>query len=205
MSRRRYVALGDSTAVGYGAAPTDGYVPRLHARLAGAVAGLVNLGCCGARTACVATDQAPRIPEAAALITVGVGANDVVHATGLDQVRSSWRALGQALSRREAPVVIGNVPDLSLAPIAALVPRAAYQHRVDAVNEIIAATCERHGFVLADLHAATRALAAAAGGPSAALFCGDGFHPSAACYRALAEAWWPAVASALGDAGRRSA
>src|SRR5688500_11025965 len=114
----QYVALGDSTAAGFGAARGQGYVERIHARLAGRPQ-LINLGSCGARSRCVADQQVRRVARAAPLVTVGVGANDVVHATPVPEVRATWRRIGDALARIEAPVVVGNVPDLSVAPIAA--------------------------------------------------------------------------------------
>ena len=209
LDRRLHVALGDSTAVGTGARADQGYVALLHRRMAAAgPVELRNLARARARSACVLRDQIPLLPARADLVTVGVGANDVTHATDLDQLERTWDRIGEALEGRAPVVAVGNVPDLSLTPVADLVPRAWFEGRLDALNHLLARVCARHGLDLVDLHAATSAVRRAhrPGDEAArrALFCPDGFHPSAAGYAVLADAWWSAIEPRLA-AGRRAA
>lgn len=197
----RYVALGDSTAAAYGVRADEGYVARIHRRAAGGTLRLINLADSGARSACVLRDQLPHMPAAPALITVGVGVNDVVHGTDLARLGATWGRMGNALARTGAAVVVGNLPDLSLAPVAEMVPRKHFEGRIAAINRIIGDTCAQHGFELADLHGATSALGLD-GVARRVLFCSDGFHPSAAGYLVLARVWFPVVDRALAAARR---
>ena len=79
-----WVALGDSTAQGIGASSIDhGWVPRLHAALhdAGRPHALVNLSRSGAHSTHVIDEQLPmldHLPYAASIVTICVGANDLV-------------------------------------------------------------------------------------------------------------------------------
>lgn len=187
-----YVALGDSTAAGYGTAPGAGFVDRI-ARLSGAP--LTNLATSGARSACVARDQVPRLRARPSLVTVAVGTNDVVYRTPVEALRRTWRRLGVALRALGAPVVVGNVPDLSLAPISALFSPSFYVDQVAALNHLIGETCARHGFGMVDLHQVSRDYPDRAG--AARLFGPDGFHPSAEGHAELAAAWWPVVERSL--------
>ncbi|EME60954.1 SGNH/GDSL hydrolase family protein [Amycolatopsis decaplanina] len=79
--RPLWVALGDSMTQGIGARTiTGGWVPRLNTRVGGRFA-VVNLSTSGARVADVLGDQLPRmltLPSAPALVTVLIGANDML-------------------------------------------------------------------------------------------------------------------------------
>ncbi|WP_290050178.1 SGNH/GDSL hydrolase family protein [Amycolatopsis solani] len=79
--RPLWAALGDSMTQGIGAETiTGGWVPQLNARL-GEPFAVVNLSASGARIADVLDDQLPRLlalPSPPALVTVLVGANDML-------------------------------------------------------------------------------------------------------------------------------
>lgn len=76
--RPLWVALGDSMTQGIGAHDVEGgWVPRLNARL-GRPFAVVNLSASGARVQDVLDDQLPRLPAAPMLVTVLVGANDML-------------------------------------------------------------------------------------------------------------------------------
>jgi len=98
-----------------------------------------------------------------------------------------------ALASLRAPVVLMNIPDLALAPVAARYDSSLYERRIEVFNEHVEATAARHHFTLADLFGATKRL-----GGKAGLFSPDGFHPSAEGYQEWAAQLWPSVRAALG-------
>jgi acyl-CoA thioesterase I len=101
-----YVALGDSTAQGVGAAdPASGYVGRLAADLereSGRSVRVVNLSVTGARAADLVREQLPVLEELRAarptpsLVTVTIGANDTGR-TDPDRFRVDMSAIVAAL------------------------------------------------------------------------------------------------------------
>ncbi len=83
-----WVALGDSAAQGLGAEhPADGYVGQSHEHLINSTGQpwrVVNLSCSGATIGDVLEQQLPRLatlPDAPALVTCGVGTNDLLRFT----------------------------------------------------------------------------------------------------------------------------
>jgi acyl-CoA thioesterase I len=197
------LALGDSTGAGVGAEVGGGYPQRLLRRLLAVHPGarLVNLCQSGARTGDLLDTQLPRAKRTAAdLVILGIGINDVglqlpeeAFSFNLEQIAVGLGAVG-------APVVICNIPDLALAPVAARIDRAMYEKHIELYNSHIEATAARHGFIHVDLFAASQRLHGTPG-----LFCPDGFHPSAAGYDAWADAMWPAVREVVAGAPARAA
>ena len=197
-SRFTYVALGDSTGLGLGASNGEGYVDRLYQRLLPLRPGarLVNLCESGAGAADVLETQVPRARRAEpSLVTLGIGINDVTwqvpeeaFAINLEEI-----AIGIAIGSLRAPVVLMNIPDLALAPIAVRYDSSLYERRIEVFNEHVEATAARHHFFLVDLFGATKRLRGKAG-----LFSSDGFHPSAEGYEEWTAHLWPAVHAALG-------
>jgi len=195
-SRFTYLALGDSTGVGVGASTGGGYVDRLYQRLLPLRPGarLVNLCESGAGAADVLEAQAPRARRAQpSLITLGIGINDVTWQVPDEAFAVNLEQIAVALASLRAPVVLMNIPDLALAPVAARYGSSLYERRIEVFNEHVEATAARHHFTLADLFGATKRL-----GGKAGLFSGDGFHPSAEGYQEWAAQLWPAVRAALG-------
>ncbi len=199
----RYVALGDSTAVGVGAESGGGYPERLWQRLraTGVHAGLLNLGVSGATSADVLRGQTSKASAAKAqLVTVGIGTNDLWRGVSPDALGANVRAILQAVSAPGTRVVVSNVIDLALTPIAQqalpflqLSPDLL-RGRVDAFNAQIArAAADVQGVHLFDLHAALRQQ------QSPEYFSPDGFHPSGAGYARWAELLWPLAAPALAE------
>jgi acyl-CoA thioesterase I len=193
-----YVALGDSTGVGVGASHGGGYPDRLLRRLLAIRPGarLVNLCESGARTAEVREDQVPRaLRTTPRLVTLGIGINDVGLSNPEEAFAVNLEEIATPLATLGAPVVLVNIPDLALAPVAALVDRSRYERRIEVFNEHIEATAARHRFFLVDMFAASQRLRGTPG-----LFSPDGFHPSVAGYEEWAEAMWPTVEAALAEA-----
>ncbi|MFL5313189.1 MAG: SGNH/GDSL hydrolase family protein [Myxococcales bacterium] len=191
-----YLALGDSTGVGVGASSDGGYVDRLYRRLLPLLPGaqLVNLCESGAGAADVRETQVPRARRSQpSLVTLGIGINDVTWQVPEEAFAINLEEIAVALGALRVPVVLMNIPDLALAPIAARYDSSLYERRIEVFNEHVEATAARHRFALVDLFTATKRLRGKAG-----LFSADGFHPSAEGYQEWAAHLWPAVRAALG-------
>ena len=190
-TRFTYLALGDSTGVGVGAREGGGYVERLHRRLLAVRPGasLVNLCQSGATSADVRDDQVPRARRvAASLITLGIGINDVTWQAQEEGFAINLEEIAVALASVRAPVILMNIPDLALAPVALRFDAFLYERRIEVFNEHVEATAARHHFTHVDLFAATKRLRSRAG-----LFSSDGFHPSAEGYEEWTAQLWPAM------------
>ena len=186
------VALGDSTAAGVGAARGGGYPEHLASRLRreGLSVGLTNLGVSGARTADVVQGQLKRaIAAQPTLVTLGIGTNDLWRGTELESFRDDLERIARRLKQTGAPVVVSNLPDLALAPVAQLVPSSLYEGRIEPFNDAIAEVARAQGLHLVDLYEASRLYIPT----HPQFFSGDGFHPSEAGYAQWAEFLYPTV------------
>ena len=191
-----YYALGDSTAIGQGAEQGGGYPARIARKLeqSGVPVKFTNVAAGGATIAELRHEQVPRAVAAhPTLITLGIGINDLVQDRKLADFSRDLEIAADFLGRTKATIVISTIPDLSLSPSAKGGP-TSLGRRIEAFNATIALVAERHGFVVADVHGATRRAIRDRG---AELFSRDGFHPSAAGYELWAEAMWPAVERAV--------
>lgn len=194
----RYVALGDSTGVGVGASNDSGYPERLYRRLkaAGVPAGILNLAQSGATTSdLVRTQLSKAVAAKPALITLGIGSNDLWRMVPPTTFSSNLQRIADQLERSGAHVVVSTLVDLTLAPIAAMVesllgvPLAMVGQRIAELNEQLLALSKRPRFEVVNLfdlthqekHRVTQ------------LFSSDGFHPSSLGYDRWAETLWPRV------------
>jgi lysophospholipase L1-like esterase len=174
-----------------GADSGGGYPQRLLHRLASVHPGarLVNLCESGATATTLIETQLPRVKRTPAnLILLGIGINDLGLQRPEEAFTINLEQIAVTLAGHGAPVVICNIADLALAPVAARMDRAIYERRIQLYNTHIEATAARHHFAHVDLFAASRRLSGMPG-----LFCADGFHPSAEGYEVWADAMWPAV------------
>jgi len=191
-----YVALGDSTATGVGAEQGGGYPDRLARRLvaSGVPVRLVNLGVAGATSEDVRRTQLPKLLAAdrPALVTIGVGLNDVLRGRPLAEFARDLEVLADAVARAKAAVVISELPDLSRSSAAPGSP-LALARRIAAYNATIRRVAERYGFVVGELEEISRR----AFRERPDLLSRDGLHPSARGYELWAEALWPAVERAI--------
>jgi lysophospholipase L1-like esterase len=204
----RYVALGDSTAAGYGVGAGASYAERVLARLRRRRpdATLANLGQNGAVLREVLARQLPRVAALGpGLVTVSIGANDLWRRVAPGEFAAGLDELGRALAALPAPAVVSNLPDLTRAPIAPSAERwfglslDAIARRLETFNAAFAEAAARHHFALFDLFGATRR--ALAEHPE--YFGPDGFHPSDEGHAAWAEGLWPVVEAAAGVPGAR--
>lgn len=198
----KYVALGDSSGAGIGAAG-EGYPELLFQRLKaeGYPVGILNLAQSGATTREVMGGQvqkaASKSPD---LVTLGVGTNDLWKMVPVDTFRMNLKLIAGALEKSGAEVIVSNITDLSLAPVAAVVeafiriPKAMFATRLAQLNEALGALARRPRFTVVDVFGQSRAELAGPGG--AELFSPDGFHPSAKGYQRWAELLWPPVEAA---------
>lgn len=175
-----WVALGDSTGQGIGAPAHDqGYVGGLLAWLverSGRPWRVVNLSRSGARAADVLATQVPALGELAplepALVTLAVGANDMLRRTPMAAVEG---ALG---------TVLGHLP---VGSVVATLPQGLGRRRPPLVNQFIRRRAADLGLRVADVWSRT-------GPPWSGQFAADGFHPNEVGYRH----WVDAFTDALG-------
>ena len=187
-----YVSLGDSTAVGVGASRGGGYPERLASRLRadGLPVGLSNLGQSGARMRDVFAGQVKRAVAAQpTLVTLGVGTNDIWRGTPLDEFQDDLDRIARRLKQTGAPLVVVNIADMALAPVAKLVPSALYEGRIEPFNAAMAEVARAHGLHLVDLYSASKEMFP----HNPHFFSHDGFHPSEDGYEQWADLMLPTV------------
>ena len=199
----RYVVVGASDAVGYGAddPATDAW-PQVLARTAlPSDATLVNLALAGATVADALEQELPvALDEQPSVALVWLSVNDLLAQVPPLTYESQLGTLVKALRRGGATrVLVGNTPPLDRLPIyltahddpdrtpGTLPSPDVLNGAVDAYNAAIARIVAAEGADLVDLHAAT--LATRAAGTEAALVGDDGFHPSTTGHKAVAAAF----------------
>ena len=194
----KFVVMGDSTSAGVGVNDPDLAYPSLLAeRIAepDRRVELVSLGIAGARVGDVREEQLPdAVKEQPDVVFVGIGANDVTHATPLDRVKEDMSAILDGLRDTGAVVVVAGAPDMRAAafyePLRSI---AGWRGRT--VTEAIEEVAKSHGVPAVPLAAETGPLFAR--DPDRA-YSDDLFHPGAAGYEAWADAIFPVLRDALG-------
>lgn len=192
-----YVALGDSTGAGVGAA-NGGYVLRLYNRLLQHRPGsqLANLCVSGATTEDVVRGQLDRgVEKNPQLVTLGIGINDVGHNVPLERFAENYdRILTTLKEKTQAQIVVTNIPDISSAPVVPSSLRSRYRQQIVTFNQRLEEIANRHGVTVYDIYSiTTREL------PShPEYFSRDGFHPSDEGYELWATEMWPTIARTIG-------
>jgi acyl-CoA thioesterase I len=192
-----YAALGDSTGVGVGARQ-GGYPARLLARINELRPGskLTNVCVSGATTTDVLRGQIePALAVRPTLITLGIGINDVGSGMDVETFARNYEAIIKRLKGADAPIVVTNIPDLTLAPVVQPNMRDQYSRRIALFNERINEIASRYGLLLVDAFKATHEVIPS----NPDFFSEDGFHPSDRGYEYWAEAMWPTVKKILGE------
>ncbi|HEX8776399.1 MAG TPA: SGNH/GDSL hydrolase family protein [Pyrinomonadaceae bacterium] len=192
-----YVALGDSTGVGVGA-QHGGYVARLFERIKCEKpdSQLTNLCVSGATTEDVLRDQiAPALSSSTTLVTLGIGINDAGRGVSPERfARNYEEIIKRVRARTNAPIVITNLPDVSLAPVVPLYMRDEARRRIELYNERIADIAARYGLRVVDAFSTTHEVIPT----HPEFFSSDGFHPSDIGYEYWAKTMWPTVKEAIG-------
>lgn len=192
-----YVALGDSTGAGVGAA-NGGYVVRLYNRLLQYRPGsqLANLCVSGATTEDLLRGQLDSgVAKKPDLVTLGIGINDVGHNVPLEQFAENYdRILSTLKEKTQARIVVTNIPDISSAPVVPSSLRNQYHQQIVTFNQRLQEIANRHGVTVYDIYTVTaREL------PShPEYFSSDGFHPSDEGYELWASEMWPTIARTIG-------
>jgi acyl-CoA thioesterase-1 len=204
--RTVYVAIGASDSAGVGAdRPLDQAWPEVLRRdhLPDDTV-LTNLAVPGATVAGAISHQLPQaLALRPTLATVWLNANDIVAGVPPATYEDQLRRLVRALRRDGATkVLVANTPPLERLPAyracrsgaanpfcrqAVLVPPALLEGVVKTYNDAIGRVASAEGAVLVDLHAAAMEVLAQGRWPQ--LVSGDGFHPSTAGHREVAEAF----------------
>jgi lysophospholipase L1-like esterase len=192
-----YLALGASDAVGIGAVPiTRGYVYRITEELDERVALVVpaNLGIPGATAdelddALALLLESPIEPN---LVTVWTGPNEVIRGRDPDAFESDLEdILDRLRARTDGVIAVANIPDLTELPRFRDDPDGDVTvERIEELNEAIAEQADEHDALLVDLH--SRPV------EDDLVSDADGFHPSNAGHRRIAELFLDAILPALG-------
>jgi lysophospholipase L1-like esterase len=185
-----YTALGASDAVGIGAfPPTRGYVYLLRDRMEGVrtPVTLDNLGISGATADEIARDAlAQAIASDPDVVTVWTGPNDVIAGRDPDVFAAQLDGLlAELRARTDAQVFVGDLPDLTRAPLFAIDPDDdVTRQRIDAFNRRIETVVAARGCVLVRLSTLSLDLDT---------FSIDGFHPSNTGHERIADLYWAEI------------
>ena len=174
-----YVAMGDSTVEGVGAThASNSYAHLIYLDLERHFKQVAyyNFGKRGARVEHVLANQVERAVQARPqLITISIGANDILHNTGLRTFRNQINALlGTLREQTAATIIMTNIPDFSFArrlprPIKPVIHLRIWQY-----NGIIAKAAEAHDVAVVDTFRESKIIAERF--PNA--LSDDNFHPS---------------------------
>ena len=191
----RYVAIGASDTVGVGATdPASGSWPARVAGLLPAGSAFVNVGVSGSIAAQARERQLPAaIALRPSVVSVWLAVNDMNAGVTPDAYREALAAIVDGLiTRTDALVFVGNVPDIRGVPAYADADKALLTAQIGAYNgAVAAATAGRDGRAhLVDLHTGSAPLV------STITVSGDGFHPSDHGYQLIAERFATAMRAA---------
>ncbi|HET7487982.1 MAG TPA: GDSL-type esterase/lipase family protein [Acidimicrobiales bacterium] len=200
----RYVIVGASDAKGFGADdPEQDSWPQLllhHTFEPGS--GLVNVAVPGDTVAdALAHQDADAVNADAKAAFVWLAVNDLLHLVPPATYEQQLRRLVHDLRRGgRTRVLVANVPPLDHLPAylacrnggdclvdGPLPPPEVVNAAVDAYNAAVARVATAEGADLVDLHAA--GVAARRAGTEASLVSADGFHPSNAGHKLIADAF----------------
>jgi len=190
----RYLALGDSYTIGTGLEDEAQNFPSLLAgRLkdeTGIEVALVNLGVNGYTTTDLIREELPVARNARPeLVTILIGANDIVQRSDEATYRGRLRQIYQAINELGVPaerVLAVSIPDFSPLPAAAPFGSPSdLRARVDTFNAIARTEATTAGFRYVNITEISRE---ASRGNN--WLAGDGLHPGPAQHRAFASHLW---------------
>ena len=182
----RYVAIGASDTVGVGATdPTTGSWPARVAALLPPGSAFVNLGVSGSVALQAKDAQLPgAIAQKPTVVSIWLAVNDMNATIEPASYRDALSVIVSGLvSRTDAKVFIGNVPDVRGVPAYKDVDKNLLFQQITAYNAVISQIAQgAPGRVFAvDLFTGSAPLV------STITVSGDGFHPSDEGYRIIAE------------------
>ncbi len=174
-----YLAMGDSTAAGWGAGDLESTYPH---RIASAIAArgfrvrVVNVAVGGATIAQVRREQSAALQrERPDLVSLTVGANDATHGTSKPDFEREMRLLeADFAASRAQNVLVANVPDMFLAPALPYPFAALCGKRARALNTVLRLRQTLPKLHIVDLFGAGKLDYRR----DASLYAADLFHPS---------------------------
>ncbi|HVZ58688.1 MAG TPA: SGNH/GDSL hydrolase family protein [Patescibacteria group bacterium] len=174
-----YVALGDSTAEGMGASMHEKtYTSIIATSLKDRYRQVdyQNFARSGAVLSDVIEHQLPKVLKInPSLITISIGANDIIRRTKLEEFETNLQHLLRTLQQKtDATVVISTIPDLSLTPAVPKLLKTYSRYKAGKLNTIIRNIGRMTGTVTVDMFEDSRAVLKSF--PEA--IASDGFHPS---------------------------
>ena len=179
-----YIALGASDTTGVGAAPFKGWVFEVEDELDATCknTALTNLGIPGGRADEIEDGAVPIANELNPdLITLWTGPNDIVSGYTADKFGGDLRAiLSKLRDHTDAPIFVGNIPDMTLLPKFQDDPDPDVTH--DRINEFNAVIAE----VISEVPA-VYPVDLATIPYNADYFADDGFHPSTEGHKVVAD------------------
>ncbi len=182
----RYVAIGASDTTGVGATdPAKGSWPALLAARLPSGATYTNLGVSGSLARQAAAAQVPRAVLAdPTVVTIWLAVNDLDAQVDAAAYSGDMRGvIDPLLAGTQAQLFIGNVPDLRSLPAYAGADKLALARSIDQYNAIISGLVlrARDRITIVDLSSGSADLM------SGATVASDGFHPSDAGHRLIAD------------------
>lgn len=134
----RYIAAGDSTAVGIGASTLDNTYTVKIAEALSLNNNVIykNIGVVGARTDDVINKQLSQIIEFNPdVVTISIGANDNTHLVSNDRIYENYQEIiKRLLSETKAKIYITNIPNFSGAQLLPQVAIVVLEHRSKSLN-----------------------------------------------------------------------
>lgn len=180
----RYLALGDSFTIGTGSPPPGAFPTRLadRWRSQGCSLEVKNVAVNGYTTNDVIAEELPALPTfRPTVVTLAIGANDIVQGHSIEAYRANVRRILDAASATGARVVAIPQPDWSRSPSAASFgTREALADAIVRFNGALAEEARAKGAAWVDLVPLMQQQALSG------LLASDGLHPSAAAYDAWA-------------------
>jgi lysophospholipase L1-like esterase len=183
-----YVALGDSTAAGWGSEQLEQtYVHQVAVAKAaqGYSVHVIHAAVGGATLRDVLQTQAPLLTSVRPqLVTVSVGANDATHFTSATEYSQKLRALIVALQKSTAQqVLFANTPDMFQAPALPLPLAIAANIRARQQNTLLQNALRSTTIQPVDLYNQGKLIFR----DDPNLYAADHFHPSGSGYRKWAQ------------------
>jgi acyl-CoA thioesterase I len=191
-----YLAIGASDAAGVGAEPvTDGYVYVIAGELAKRIdevfPTLLAIPGADAEELDGGLDRLRESEIEPDLVTIWTGANDVIRVEDVDDFEAALEHMLERLRERtDGIIVAANIPDLTKLPRFREQPdENVTRERIEAFNDTIAEQATAHDVLVVDLYAQP---------VEGDLVSEDGFHPSNAGHRRIAEEFLEVILPALG-------
>ncbi len=137
----KYIAIGDSTAVGVGASTVGNtYTYRIAQHLSQShTVDYRNIAVSGAKTRdLIDTQLAGAVAFQPDIITISVGANDVTHLKDEDQILANIQTILETLTAKtDAQIFVANIPIVDRVPLFPYPVKKLWGHRVHRLNSRI--------------------------------------------------------------------